>query len=166
MRAVLRKLFPHPWLSAALLVTWFLLVNHVMLGSLVLASILAVLIPIVIAAFWPSSVPIRNFPAILEFGAVVLWDIIVANFVVARLVLFMPNDRMQPAWITVPLDLTVPEGIVVLSATITLTPGTVTAEMSADGRALLVHALHAPDPDAVRDEIKTRYEARLKRIFG
>ena len=52
-----------------------------------------------------------------------------------------------------------------LAATITLTPGTVTADMSACGRALLIHSLHAPDPDAVRDEIKSRYEARLKRIF-
>ncbi len=163
---MLRKLFPHPWLSAALVVTWFLLVNHVMLGSLVMAVILAIAIPLMISAFWPGNVPIRNLPAILEFGAVVLWDIVVANFVVARLVLFVPNDRMKSAWVTVPLDLTVPEAITVLAATITLTPGTVTAEMSADGHALLVHALHAPDPDAVRDEIKTRYEARLKRIFG
>jgi multicomponent K+:H+ antiporter subunit E len=37
--------------------------------------------------------------------------------------------------------------------------------MSSCGRALLVHALHAPDPDAVREDIKTRYEARLLRIF-
>ena len=39
------------------------------------------------------------------------------------------------------------------------------AWFSADGRALLVHALDAPDPEAVRDEIKTRYERRLKEIF-
>jgi len=37
--------------------------------------------------------------------------------------------------------------------------------MSACGRALLIHALHAPDPDAIRAEIKSRYEARLLRIF-
>jgi len=37
--------------------------------------------------------------------------------------------------------------------------------MSACGRALLVHALHAPDPDATRDDIKARYESRLQRIF-
>jgi multicomponent K+:H+ antiporter subunit E len=37
--------------------------------------------------------------------------------------------------------------------------------MSSCGRALLIHSLHAPDPDAVRDGIKSRYEARLKRIF-
>ena len=42
----------------------------------------------------------------------------------------------------------------------------VTADIAADGRALLIHCLDAPDPDAVRDDIKARYEARLKRIFA
>lgn len=162
---MLRRIFPHPWLSAALLVTWFLLVNHLMVGSLVMAAILAIAIPMVISAFWTDTATVRNLPAIIGFGLIVLWDIVKANFIVARLVLFVPNSRMKSAWIAVPLDLTVPEAITVLASTITLTPGTLTAEMSADGRALLVHALHAPDPDAVRDEIKTRYEARLKRIF-
>jgi multicomponent K+:H+ antiporter subunit E len=46
-----------------------------------------------------------------------------------------------------------------------MTPGTVTRDVSACGRALLVHCLDAPDPDAVRDEIKHRYERRLKEIF-
>jgi multicomponent K+:H+ antiporter subunit E len=46
-----------------------------------------------------------------------------------------------------------------------MTPGTVTADMSGDGRALLIHCLHAPNIDEVRAEIKTRYEARLMRIF-
>jgi multicomponent K+:H+ antiporter subunit E len=92
--------------------------------------------------------------------------VIVANFQVARIILFLPADRIQSAWITVPLDLTSPEAISLLAGTITMTPGTLTADISADGRALLVHALHAPDPDAIRDEIKTRYESRLKRIFA
>jgi multicomponent K+:H+ antiporter subunit E len=77
----------------------------------------------------------------------------------------MPYARMRPAWVVIPLDLTRPEAITALSATITMTPGTLTAEMSTDGRALLVHCLHAPNPDAVRDEIKSRYERRLKEIF-
>jgi multicomponent K+:H+ antiporter subunit E len=101
----------------------------------------------------------------LGYCLLVMWDIVLANIAVARIVLFMPNDRIRSAWITVPLDLRTPEAITMLAGTITLTPGTVTADMSACGRALLIHSLHAPDPDAIRDEIKSRYEARLKRIF-
>ena len=49
---------------------------------------------------------------------------------------------------------------------ITLTPGTLSCDLSQDRDALLVHCLHAPDPEAVLEEIKTRYEARLKEIFA
>ncbi|HCQ57063.1 MAG TPA: Na+/H+ antiporter subunit E, partial [Sulfitobacter sp.] len=63
------------------------------------------------------------------------------------------------------LDLKEPEAITILAGTITLTPGTVSADLSDNGRYLLVHALDATDPDAVRDEIKDRYERRLKEIF-
>jgi multicomponent K+:H+ antiporter subunit E len=159
------RLFPHPWLSLALVVVWFLLVNGVGVGSLVMAVLLGTVVPLLTAAYWPASSGIRNFPAMVGYVLVVLWDILVANIVVARIIMFMPNARMQSCWIAVPLDLRTPEAITVLANTITLTPGTVTADMSACGRALLIHALHAPDPDAVRDTIKTRYEDRLKRIF-
>ena len=76
------------------------------------------------------------------------------------------TSAAMAAWIAVPLDLTSPEGITALAATITLTPGTVTADVSQNGNALLVHCLHAPDPDAVAADIKSRYESRLLRIFS
>jgi multicomponent K+:H+ antiporter subunit E len=72
---------------------------------------------------------------------------------------------LQPAFIEVPLDLTSELAISLLANTICLTPGTVSARLSPDQRTLLVHALDAPDPDAVRDLIKTRYEAPLKEVF-
>ena len=52
------------------------------------------------------------------------------------------------------------------AGTITMTPGTLSAELAADGGALLVHGLDVPDPDALVAEIKTRYEARLMEIFA
>jgi multicomponent K+:H+ antiporter subunit E len=162
---MIRALFPHPLLSLTLLATWVLLVNNVEPGNLVLGAVLATLIPLATAAYWPNSPQIRRPVALIGYIGLVLWDIVLANIAVARIVLFMPNRKIQSAWIAVPLDLRTPEAISMLAGTITLTPGTVTADMSACGRALLIHSLHAPDPDAVRDEIKTRYESRLKRIF-
>mgnify|MGYP000955546571 FL=1 len=161
----MKRLFPHPVLSLALAALWILLVNHWTLGSLVLALILATLIPLLSARWWPYRPEIRRPLGLIPYTLLVLRDVIVANFQVARIILFLPNDRIRSAWISVPLDLTSPEAISLLAGTITMTPGTLTADVSADGRALLVHSLHAPDPDAIRDEIKTRYESRLKRIF-
>ncbi|RUS58996.1 Na+/H+ antiporter subunit E [Pseudorhodobacter sp. E13] len=162
---MLRKLFPHPYLTLLLIITWMLLVNHLKLGSLVFAVILGTIIPIITAPYWPDRPLLRNPVAIIGYILIVLYDIVKSNFIVAGIVLFKPKTKLQSAWITVPLDLRTPEAITVLAGTITMTPGTVTADMSGDGKALLIHCLHAPDPDSVRDEIKSRYEARLMRIF-
>lgn len=160
-----RRLFPHPGLSLLLFVVWMMLVGGFKVGSLVMAAILAVLIPLVTARYWPRSAPMRNLHVLAAYIVIVLYDIVKSNFIVARVILFVPADAIQSQWITVPLDLRAPEAIALLAGTITMTPGTLTADISACGRALLIHALHAPDPDSVRDEIKSRYEARLKRIY-
>lgn len=162
----MRKLLPHPGLSLLLVALWLMLVNRVSLNSLVFAAILAVILPLVTAPFWPDRPRIRDRRAAAEFVAVVLWDIVKSNIAVARIVLFQPRARLTPGWVTVPLDLRQPEAVALLAGTITMTPGTVSADLSTDGRALLVHCLDCSDPDAIRDDIKSRYEARLQRIFG
>jgi multicomponent K+:H+ antiporter subunit E len=162
---MLRRLYPHPYLTLTLIILWFLLVNQWKVGSLVMAVILATIIPLLTSAWWPDRPRVKRPFGLAAYSLLVLWDVIVANFQVARIVLFTPRDKIQSNWVTIPLDLHSPEAITLLAGTITMTPGTLTADMSACGRALLVHSLHAPDPDAVRDDIKARYEARLKRIF-
>ncbi|SNX71011.1 multisubunit potassium/proton antiporter PhaE subunit [Cereibacter ovatus] len=163
---MIRRLFPHPWLSLTLVVTWMLLVNKVALGSLVFAAILATLVPLLTASYWPKQTRLKSPVRLAAYILLVIGDIVRANIAVAQIILFYRKDRIRSAWITVPIELTSPEAVAMLSGTITLTPGTLVADMSGCGRVLLIHCLHAPDPDAVRDEIKTRYEARLKRIFA
>lgn len=162
---MLKRLFPHPHLSLLLVVVWLMLINGFSLGTLVFGTILGIVIPLLTAPYWPDRPVLKNWPMIIEYAGIVLWDIVVANIAVARIVLFMRNRDMRPAWVTVPLELTKPEAITTLAGTITMTPGTLSAELAADGRSLLVHCLHAPDPDGVRDEIKARYERRLQEIF-
>jgi multicomponent K+:H+ antiporter subunit E len=162
---LLRRLFPHPLLSFVLFFVWMLLVDRLALGSAVMALFLAIVIPMSTAAYWPNRPVVRNIPAFAFYCLLVIWDVIVANIEVAKIILFYPNSRIKSAFIPVPITLKSPEAITMLAGTITMTPGTVTADMSACGRVLLIHSLHAPDPDAIRDEILNRYEARLKRIF-
>jgi multicomponent K+:H+ antiporter subunit E len=162
---MLKKLLPHPHLTLLLTVVWLLLANAYTLNSLVFGLLMGLVIPWITAPYWPDRPRVRNFPMIVEYVLIVLWDILKSNITVARIVLFVPNAKLEPAWVTVPLDLHEPEAITALAGTITMTPGTLTAELAADGHSLLVHCLHAPDPDGVRDEIKERYERRLKEIF-
>lgn len=162
---MLRRIFPHPLLSVVLTLVWLGLVNKVTPGNLVLGAALGIVVPLTTAAYWPNRPRVRNPLMVAEYMLVVMWDIVVANVQVAMIILFKRNADLRSAWITVPLDLTSAEAITVLAGTITMTPGTVSAMLSADGGAILVHCLHTDDPDGVRDDIKRRYEARLKEIF-
>ncbi|SNT76585.1 Na+/H+ antiporter subunit E [Paracoccus seriniphilus] len=162
---MIRRIFPHPYLSALLVLIWMLLVNRFAWGSLVFALILSIAIPALTEPYWPDRARVRHPFKIMSYVLLVIYDIIVANVQVALIVLFKANRNLNPAWISVPLDLRSPEAITVLAGTITLTPGTVSADLSQDGHALLVHCLHAPDPESVILDIKSRYEDRLKEIF-
>ncbi len=163
---MLKRLLPHPTLTLILAVMWVFLVNGFSMGAVVLGLILGVLIPLFTAQFWPDKAPIRNWRAAIVYALIVLWDIVVANIQVAYWVVFKRNDQLHTRWISVPLDVRSPEAITVLAGTVTMTPGTVSADLSADGRSLLVHCLNAPDPEDAVAQIKTRYEARLKEVFG
>jgi multicomponent K+:H+ antiporter subunit E len=162
---MLARLIPHPLLSLTLILVWLGLVNTVTLGNLILGAAFGLAIPMLTAAYWPNRPVIARPLKIAEYVAIVLWDIVVANVQVALVIVFRREPDIRSRWIAIPLELTSAEAITVLAGTITMTPGTVSATLSADGRAILVHCLHTDDPDAVRDEIKSRYERRLKEIF-
>ncbi|HBS49163.1 MAG TPA: Na+/H+ antiporter subunit E [Rhodobacteraceae bacterium] len=162
---MLSRLFPHPYLTVILAVVWLLLVNKVTPGNVLLGTVFGIIIPLITSPYWPDRPKIGRPFRIAEYVLIVLWDIIVANVVVAWIILFRPQDKIRTAWVTVPLDLTSPEAITVMAGTITMTPGTVSAMLSADGRSVLVHCLDTDDPQATRDQIKSRYERRLKEIF-
>jgi multicomponent K+:H+ antiporter subunit E len=161
---MMNRVLPHPGLTALLAVMWVVMVNEVSFGALFLGLVFGVLVPIFTAPWWPGRPEVRFAPA-LSYAGIVLWDIVVANFQVAAIILFKPNRNLRPAWLVIPLELTSPEAITVFAGTISLTPGTVSSDVSACGKFLLVHALDAPDPATEVAKIKARYEARLKEIF-
>ena len=162
---MIRRLLPHPALSALVAVVWMLLVNEFTVGALFLAIVIGVLAPLVTSRFWPGRPKIRFGPDLLGYVVIVLWDIVVANFLVAWVILTRRNRDIRSRWLVVPLELRSPEAITVLAGTISLTPGTVSSDVSADGRALLVHALDVADPEAEIARMKQRYETRLLKVF-
>lgn len=158
------RLLPHPGLSVLLVVMWMVMVGDLTFGALFLGLVLGFAIPLFTAPWWPGRPKVRYLSA-LGYCGLAVWDIIIANFEVAAIILFKPNRDLRPAWLAIPLELTSPEAITVFAGTISLTPGTVSSDVSACGKYLLVHALHAPDPANEIAKIKARYEARLMRIF-
>ena len=165
-RSRLERWLPHPWLTLVLVLLWILLLNSFSVGGLLMGVVLGVLISHLTSQFWPERPPIKSFSKAFSYLGLVAWDVVVANLQVARIILFRRADALDVRWVVLPLELRSPEAISVLAGTITMTPGTVSCDLSADGRSLLVHCLDAPDAeDAVR-AMKDRYEARLKEIFA
>lgn len=161
----MHRLIPHPGLSVLLVIVWLLMANSLTFGGLLIGMVIGIVLPIFTAPFWPGR-PDVNYRAGLAYFGLVLWDIVVANFKVAAIILFKRNRDLKPAWLVIPMELDTPEAITVFAGTISLTPGTVSTDVSACGKYLLVHALDVDDPDADIARIKTRYEARLQRVFA
>jgi multicomponent K+:H+ antiporter subunit E len=159
-----RRWLPHPILSVVLLAVWLLLVNSIQPGHIVLGAIIGLVIPLFTKRFWPQSPHIRRPLILLKFMATVAWDIVIANLQVAMLILG-PRKKMRPRLVWLPLELQSEFAIAILANTISLTPGSVTADVASDRKSLLIHCLHVNDEAAFIDNVKRRYERRLKEIF-
>jgi len=93
-----------------------------------------------------------------------IWELVLANIRVAIDVLW-PGYDMRPAVVGIPLDVTRDAEILLLSALINITPGSVTIDLSPDRRTLYVHVMHMADVESTRRQIKDGYERRVVRLF-
>ena len=155
--------FGHPLLSVLLAISWLLLQHTLAPFHLMSAVLIGLAVPRLLHGFLPVSGSMRMWPVVRLLG-VVLWDIVVSNLTVARLVLG-PMSTMLPAWITLPLALSHPTAISLLASIITTTPGTVSCTIDEQGRHILVHALNCTDPAQMVADIQARYERPLQAIF-
>lgn len=162
--SLFKRVLPHPWLSLSMLIGWQLLMNQVSAGSLVMGAILAILIPWLTNVFWPNPPASCRVDRLLLFVCRVLVDIVTANLQVAKLILG-PRRELRPAFVEYPLSLQHEFSISVLASTISLTPGTVSADISADRKTLLIHGLDIGDEQELIEHIRRRYEQPLKEVF-
>ncbi|MBW8367133.1 MAG: Na+/H+ antiporter subunit E [Arenimonas sp.] len=160
----MKSWLPAPLLSAAVFVVWLMLVGTVEPAHLLLAATLALVLPLVAQRLRDEPARVQRPLVAARLGLRVLWDIVVSNIEVARRILGR-QSLIHPGFVWVPLDITNPHGIAALAGIITMTPGTLSSELTADRRHLLVHCFHLEDADATMAQIKQRYETPLREIF-
>lgn len=165
MSALWERLLPRPILTASLIVLWLLLNNSLSVGQILLAILIGLMVPPLLGPRDPAPLTVKRPFALLGYVLLVLYDIVIANFIVARQVLGR-NSALKSRFLIVPLAVSHPTAISLFASTITLTPGTVSCEISADRSHLIVHALHSDAPDAEIASMKERYERRIQTIFG
>lgn len=160
-----RGWWPHPVLSTLLVLGWLALQQSLAVPQVLTALVLGWAIPRLVHGFIGERLHVRSWGGALRLLFVVLWDIVVSNITVARIVL-SPWSDPQPAWVPIRLDVRHPTAITLLATIITTTPGTVSCIVDDERRLILVHALDCADPAAMARDIKQRYEKPLGEIFG
>jgi multicomponent K+:H+ antiporter subunit E len=155
--------FDHPVLSLLLAVSWLALSHSLALVHLLSAALIGLIVPKLIGGFLPPADRL-HWPSAIRLVGVVLWDIVVSNIAVARLVLG-PMDKPTPLWIAVPLATRHPRVNALFASIITTTPGTVSCVVDEAHGVIWVHALNGDDPQAMAADMKQRYEAPLMRAL-
>lgn len=143
---------------------WMLMAEHFDAANVIMALLLAWVMPVIAARLEREFARVGDLRYLPPLVLRLLSDIVLANLTVARQVLG-PNRRLRSDFVWVPLDLTNIHGIAMLTSLITITPGTLSADLSQDRRFLLIHCLDVDDHDAFIHYIKQRYEAPLRKLF-
>ncbi|HCE29882.1 MAG TPA: Na+/H+ antiporter subunit E [Comamonadaceae bacterium] len=161
----MKRLLPSPLLSVALFLLWLLLSRSVSAGHLILATVLAVLVPLLTGGLRPLPVRIRRPGMVLRLGLRVVADTIASNLAVVLFLVFPSRRHHASGFVHIPLELRDPNALAVLAMIVCITPGTAWAEISLDRSMLLLHVLEVDDPQTIATHVKERYERPLMEIF-
>ncbi len=106
----------------------------------------------------------RQIPLLLGLFLYFLTDILRANFRMAVTVL-SPRMKLRPAVVAVPLILKSETATFLLANMLTLTPGTLSLDISTDRQTLYIHTVWLEDVEEFRRRVVESYEKRLKELF-
>ena len=119
------------------------------------------------AALRAAGVRTRYFRVmwrVFRLGVFFVYELIVSSVAVIWDVL-TPQHLSQPAILEMPLDVKSDEEILLVTNLISLTPGTLSLDVSDDRSVLYVHAMFADDPEAVVRQLKTGMERMVREVF-
>jgi multicomponent Na+:H+ antiporter subunit E len=112
----------------------------------------------------PLGLAIR-FGLLIKFVVIFVWEVILANINIMLTVL-KPHLDLDPAIIALPLDIESDVEITLLANMITLTPGTLSLDVSDDRHTLYVHCVHADDPEGTKRALKEGFESLVQEVIG
>ena len=146
-------------------VLWALLMGEVSVGSLTIGFVLGYFALVVL---YPStgkkSSYFQKTVQFIRFSLFFTKELIVSSYRVAMDVV-KPLPLMRPGVIGIPLDAETDLEITMLANIISLTPGTLSLDVSPDRKTLYIHAMYVINPDDLRREIKDGLERRLLELL-
>ena len=101
----------------------------------------------------------------LAFAAFYLRELVRANLRVASDVI-RPRHQLKPGVIAIPLDVKSDLELISLANLITMTPGTLSIDISTDRRVLYIHAMYVDDAERLRHAVKGGLERKVIELFS
>ncbi len=144
-------------------VIWMFLQDSYLMSTFLFGFILGVVLLFILRRFFEFDFYFRRVYAFIKLMLLFLRELIKANIDVVRVVI-KPRLDNHPGIIAVDTNLETEIEIATLAALITLTPGTVSMDFSADGRTIFVHALDVDDRDEMVADIKGSFEKAIMEV--
>ncbi|MEM6711510.1 MAG: Na+/H+ antiporter subunit E [Pseudomonadota bacterium] len=108
---------------------------------------------------------VRRAKKITTLAILFLTELVKSAVRVFTLVLTPDLSKLEPGFIAYPLTVDRDFEISLLANLITLTPGTLSVDVSDNRKTLYIHAIHVPDPEALRKDIATGFERKILEAF-
>jgi multicomponent Na+:H+ antiporter subunit E len=150
--------------NLALAVLWAAVMGSVDVANLTVGFVFAYLVLWLARPALGETSYFRKAPQALGFALFFIKELVISNVRVA-LDVVAPVSRRRPAIVAVPLDVTSDEEITMLANVVTLTPGTLSLDVSPDRRTLYVHGMFVDDPETFRRDIKEGFERRVRELL-
>jgi multicomponent Na+:H+ antiporter subunit E len=144
-------------------VIWMFLQDSYLMSTFLFGFILGVLILFTLRRFFEFDFYFRRVYAFIKLMLLFLRELVKANIDVVKVVI-KPRLDNRPGIIAVDTNLETEIEIATLAALITLTPGTVSMDFSADGKTIFVHALDVDDRDEMVADIKESFEKAIMEV--
>lgn len=151
-------------LNLLLAMAWVALTGQFLISNFVVGFAVAYLILWLAQVEADPSAYFARVPKMIALLSFFLWELIKANLKVAYDVI-SPSWHMRPGVVAIPLELKSDLEITLLANLITLTPGTLSLDVSTDREVLYVHSMYIDDVDEFRHHIKDGFERRIREVF-
>lgn len=151
-------------LNILLAIAWMLLTGELTAENFIEGLIIGYIILWVSKAALGGTKYFKKIPKAISFFFYFVKELLVANLKVAFDII-TPKDYMKPGIVAVPLDAETDMEITLFANLITLTPGTLSLDISKDKKVLYIHTLYLDDIENFRSEIKNGMEKRLLEVL-
>lgn len=142
---------------------WMFLYSSWDLPTFIVGYLVGIVLLLMLRRFFDGPLYIRKLYRFFILSLILLRELILANIAVVKQV-FKPKLTIKPGVFALKTDLNSDWEVTLLANLITLTPGTVTVDISPDQRTLYIHALDIDDIDEAVTSIKDSFEKAIMEV--